>query len=215
MEIVRFSGNEVRCLWKGEGKEILPRQERTDLSNLLRRKKSPRDCVSGGLPVPELRFVVPTPEEARRGTSARGRPLAGRKYYEVHSNYPEIMTGLEESIIRFAQGIRSLRDRQVHDSVAQLLRTYKTEQSGLIYEHTGSDPIVNSLGRDLKTFLEGHRSLNQDQRFLKTGEIVDCLEVLLADIEYHIAETDQESYLRFIARSRPDLAKSASPNLIV
>jgi hypothetical protein len=142
-------------------------------------------------------------------------PLLRRKYYDVHSNYPEILTGLEETIIRFAQGLRSLRDRQVHDSVALVLKTYRTEQSGVIYEHTGSDPIVNSLGRDLKTFLEGHRKLDQDQRFLKTGEIVNCLEVLLADIEYHIAEADQESYLRFIARSRPDLARSASPNLIV
>ncbi|RPJ86190.1 MAG: hypothetical protein EHM18_07490 [Acidobacteria bacterium] len=142
-------------------------------------------------------------------------PVLRRKYYDVHANYPEIMTGLEEAIIRFARGLRSLRDRQVLDSVALLLKTYKTEQSGLIYEHVGSDPIVNSLGRDLKTFLEGHRKLDQDQRFLKTGEIVNCLEVLLADIEYHTAETDQESYLRFITRSRPDLAKPASANLIV
>jgi hypothetical protein len=142
-------------------------------------------------------------------------PLLRRQYYDVHSNYPDILAGLEEAIIRFAQGLRSLRDRQVQDSVTLLIKTYKTEQSGLIYEHTSSDPIVNSLARDLKTFLEEHRKLDQDQRFLKTGEIVDCLEVLLADIQYHIAEADQESYLHFIARSRPDLAKSAAPNLII
>lgn len=142
-------------------------------------------------------------------------PLLRRKYYDVHSNYPDILTGLEEAIIRFAQGLRSLRDRQVQDSVTLLLKTYKTEQSGLIYEHTGSDPIVNSLARDLKTFLEEHRKLDQGQRFLKTGEVVNCLEVLLADIEYHIVEADQESYLRFVARSRPDLARSAAPNLII
>ncbi|MFB3906277.1 MAG: hypothetical protein ACE15E_22770 [Acidobacteriota bacterium] len=142
-------------------------------------------------------------------------PLLRRKYYDVHSNYLEIMIGLEEAIIKFAQGLRSLRDRQIHDSVALLLKTYKTEQSGLIYEHTGTDPLVNSLGRDLKTYLEGHRQLDRDQRYLKTDEIINCLEVLLTDIEYHLAETDQESYLGFITRGRPDLAKSASHSLIL
>ncbi|RPI28728.1 MAG: hypothetical protein EHM61_04120 [Acidobacteria bacterium] len=142
-------------------------------------------------------------------------PLLRRKYYDVHANYPEIMSGLEEAIIRFARGLRSLRDEQVRESVALLLKTYQTEQHGLIYEHTATDPIVNTLGRDVKTFLEEHRELKQNQRFLKTGEIVNCLEVLLADIDYHIVASDQESYLRFIARSRPDLAKSTSPSLLV
>ena len=138
-----------------------------------------------------------------------------RKYYDVHSQHSEIITGLEEAIIRFAKGIRSLKDEQVRESVALLLKTYQTEQSGLIYEHTGADPIVNSLGRELRSFLEQCRAPQPGQNLLRLGDVIGCLEVLLADIDYHASATGQDTYLDFITRTRPDLAQSSSSSLLI
>jgi hypothetical protein len=143
-------------------------------------------------------------------------PVQRRKYYSVHGEHSRVLTELEEIIIRYAAGLRSLRDQHIHDAVLVTLNTYKTEQRGVIYEHTSSDPLVNSLGRELRQLLEGYREIKQGREFLRTGQIVDCLEVLLADVRYHQAEgADPSGYLKFIARSRPDMAKAPSRGLII
>jgi hypothetical protein len=142
-------------------------------------------------------------------------PVQRRKYYEVHSQYSGVMTDLEETIIRYGQGLRSLRDAHVRGAVEQTLSTYRTEQRGVIYEHTSTDPLVNSLGRELRALLESYRQVNSEKAFLRTGSVVDCLEVLLTDIDYHQADEESTSYLRFIARRRPDMNKGPSQNLII
>ena len=143
-------------------------------------------------------------------------PLRRRKYYEVHERFDRVLAELEKAIIVYSRGLRSLRDQQVYDAVKLVRETYHTEQNGVIYEHTSTDPIINSLARDIRKVCEEERQVREDRPFLRTGEAVDCLDVLLADISYHFGQASgQTSYLNFIRQSRPDIAQAPAQSVII
>jgi hypothetical protein len=143
-------------------------------------------------------------------------PFQRRKYYEVHEQFGHILGQLEEAIILYSRGLRSLRDEQVRDAVKLVRETYLTEQKGVIYEHTSTDPLVNALARDIMKACEEHRQIKEGEPFLRTGDALACLDVLLADVEYHLGKKPgEDTYLSFIKRSRPDIAQTPSQNLII
>ncbi len=133
-------------------------------------------------------------------------PVRRKKLHQSNLKHEALLRELEGAILRYAEGLRSLRDEHISKAVDLLKDTYRTEKRGVIYEHTSPNPLTQALVRDLRDFLEGKRS-NRESKVaaLPTEDILECLEVLDSDIRYHLSSpSSRESYLRFIARNHPE-----------
>lgn len=132
-------------------------------------------------------------------------PVRRRKFYETSRRFPEVIYGIEEAIVRFARGVRAFTDEQALEVIALLKDTYRTEEKGLIYEHTSSNPLVQSLLREVRKMLEERRfKMSEGAPLLRMGEVLDCLEVVGADIQYHLQHgAEKGSYLSFITQNHP------------
>ena len=138
-------------------------------------------------------------------------PVRRRRLYENSQKFGEVVSDMEEVIIRYAGRLRSFLDQNILEAVVLLKETYQTEEKGVIYEHTSSNPLVQTLLRDLRGFLEERRSGGSERSTaLRTGDLVGCLEVMEADIRYHLDHwSDRENYLSFITRNHPKTASEA------
>ena len=139
-------------------------------------------------------------------------PLRRRKLYETSQNFSGLFGEMEKTIINYAGNLQTLTDEHILQAVNLLKQTYQTEQKGVIYEHTSSNPLTQALFRDLRNFLEAIR-MGENSGFpsLRTTDLLDCLEVLRTDISYHLERPfERESYLSFIRRNHPETSFSAS-----
>lgn len=142
-------------------------------------------------------------------------PDRSQRLYETLQLYRPLIFGIEMAILRYGQGLRSLRDRHVLEAVRLLRKTYRSEARGVIYEHTSPDPMVSALVRAVHEILEELREEMESE--LGASELLACLEVMECEINYHLNQPlDEEPYLTFIRKNHPELAAEGSDeNLIL
>ncbi len=135
-------------------------------------------------------------------------PLLQKKLNATRQKFIRVILDLEATIVKYAASLRSLTDEQVLEAITLLKATYQTEERGLIYEHTSTDPLVQPLFRDLRDRLEEIRKVqDQDLPPLQGSDLPDCLEVLENDIRHHLdSPNDSDDYLKFIKRNHPEKA---------
>jgi len=139
-------------------------------------------------------------------------PIRRRKLYETSQTFGPVFAKIEQSIINYSASLQTLTDEHILEAVDLLKATYRTEEKGVIYEHTSSNPLVQALVRDLKMALE---KIPSDQEGgvlnLRTSDLLDCLTVVETDIKYHLeASSEREGYLSFIRRNHPEISSKAS-----
>ncbi len=139
-------------------------------------------------------------------------PLRRRKLYETGQYLGPLFGEVERTIIGYAADLQTLTDQHILQAVGLLKETYRTEQKGVIYEHSSANPLVQALVRELRASLEKIRT-QQDGDFpiLKTTNLLDCLEVMEQDIGYHLEKASERgSYLGFIKKNHPDISSTAA-----
>ncbi len=136
-------------------------------------------------------------------------PVRAQRHLETLGRFGHVLFGLEVTVLEFSRGLNSLRDKVVLEAARLLLRTYRTESRGIIFEHTHTDPLVESLARDLKSFLEEARQGSDKFERLTVSAIVDTLEALELDVEFHLQSRAYGSYLEFIARGHPESSQGS------
>jgi len=145
-------------------------------------------------------------------------PVKRRKIYETSRSFGPVFGEIEKVIVRYAAGLQTLTDSHVLESISLVKETYRTEQKGVIYEHTSSNPLVQALSRELREQIEALRS-GKDGELppLKTTNLLDCLEVLESDVQYHLESIPGgDHYLNFIRRNHPDTsAQSAAGGSLI
>ena len=119
---------------------------------------------------------------------------------------------VEKGIVRYAAGLQTLTDTHILESISLVKETYLTEQKGVVYEHTSANPLVQALSHDLREPIEILRSgKGSELPPLKTTNLLDCLEVIESDIQYHLDSfSDGNSYLNFIRRNHPETSAQSS-----
>lgn len=139
-------------------------------------------------------------------------PVRQRKFYETYQKLGGLLGQVEARIVGYAADLRTLTDDHVMEAVVLLRKTYRTEQKGVIYEHSSSNPLVQSLLRDLHSFLEDSRNQSQEaMSALKTDDLIDCLEAIEIEIGFHLeGDVDSENYLTFIKRNHPGAVSESS-----
>ena len=139
-------------------------------------------------------------------------PLRRKKLYETGQHFGRLFGELERTIIGYAADLRTLTDQHILQAVSLLKETYRTEQKGVIYEHSSANPLVQALLRDLRASLEKIRTQpDRDFPIPKATDLLDCLEVVEQDISYHLEGTfERGSYLAFIKKNHPDISSRAA-----
>jgi len=135
-----------------------------------------------------------------------------RKLYETSQAFGPVFGKIEQSIITYSASLQTLTDAHILEAVTLLKETYRTEQKGVIYEHTSNNPLVQALVRDLKEALEAMRADQGDKLpILRTTDVLDCLAVVETDVSYHIdSSSEPKGYLSFIRRNHPEVSSKAS-----
>jgi len=73
--------------------------------------------------------------------------------------------------------LNEMVDQDVQLALDGLLRTYKTLESGIYYDHAPEAFCAKSIYQAVKDFLEkANNSIDESLPRLKTGEILDCLQ---------------------------------------
>ena len=138
-------------------------------------------------------------------------PVRRRKLYETSQAFGPVFSQIEQSIINYSADLQTLTDEHILEAVTLLKDTYHTEQKGVIYEHTSSNPLVQALVRDLKEALEAVRADGGSFPTMRTTDLVDCMGVVQTDVSYHLdSSSERESYLSFIRRNHPEISSKAS-----
>jgi hypothetical protein len=140
-----------------------------------------------------------------------------QKFYETTRDFHEVLAELEKIITRYGAGLRSLTDRDALQAVKTLKATYETEQKGVIYTHTTSNPLAQALVHEAREAIESFKAeLKERDESLRTGDLIDCLGVVEVDILYHLkTDSRADGYLRFIARNHPEEAVEKGQGRIV
>jgi hypothetical protein len=119
-----------------------------------------------------------------------------------------LLAEIEKCIVEYANDLTSIKDKDILEAIKLLKETYRTEEKGLIYERSSSNPLAQSLFKELRDLLERRRTeLANDGVSLTVSNLLDCCEVLDVDISYHLAsKTEKAAFLNFIARNHPEAA---------
>jgi hypothetical protein len=135
-------------------------------------------------------------------------PSRMQQLYKTSQQFHFLLDGMEEVIVGYASELTSITDGDVHKAIVALKSTLETEQKGVIYEHSTSNPLAQALAKELQSFLEKERSESSERgNSLRTSDLVACLDFLEEDVSYHLAnDSASNSYLQFIARSHPEAA---------
>jgi hypothetical protein len=144
-------------------------------------------------------------------------PSKRQRLFETSQKLPELLVRIEEVIVSYSAGLTSLTDREVKEAVESVKSTYQTEQKGVIYEHTSSNPLVQALVEELRTFLEEYRKEATEQgSSIRLGDLLACLEFVEVEVGHHLAaEGGPSAYLQFIARSHPEIISETDQGGII
>lgn len=135
--------------------------------------------------------------------------------------YSEIIILLEQVIVqyaaRYAGSLTPIRDRDILESIRLLKGTYKTESRGIIYEERSSNPLAQTLVQEMHDTVELVRAEGASEGLrLGASTAMNCLEVIEADVLYHLkADGQGVDYLNFISRNHPEAATPGKQNGLI
>ena len=140
-------------------------------------------------------------------------PAAREKHRKVLVEYQSVIAHLEYAISRQRILSRDLCDKDVVQAVDALLETYRTEDTGILYERTEDNLRIESLRRELKEIIESYRNPGGEERTgivdpsntrLQLGAAIDCLQFIRSLAAAYLKDRDSDSgYVDFLARIIP------------
>ncbi|MFN8007472.1 MAG: hypothetical protein U0V70_10695 [Terriglobia bacterium] len=131
----------------------------------------PADCVylQPGRDYEAERQAKRTPAPARTPRLWESSSL--QRYYGITMSLWKIFS---EGRNQFGEIV----DVDVHEAIEALLKTYRTLESGIYYEHAPIAPAAKSLYIAVKTYLDkAHQALDETIPRMKLSEILDCLQL--------------------------------------
>ncbi|MEJ2111672.1 MAG: hypothetical protein P8Z37_17535 [Acidobacteriota bacterium] len=150
-------------------------------------------------------------------------PQIREKSRKVLTEHQDVIAHLEYTIAQFRLSSRDLSDKDVSKAVDLLLHTYRTEDSGILYEKDADDLRVDSLRRDLREVLETYRNpdsenangiIDSGHDRLKLQGAIECLELIQLMVDVYRNYRDSDSgYVDFLARMTP--RKETKSSIIV
>ena len=131
----------------------------------------PADCVylQSGREYETERLAKRSPSLAR--TPRLWEPAFLQRYYGITLSLWTILAEQREQHIEIV-------DQDVGQALEGLLKTYRTLESGIYYDHAPASYSAKSIYEAVKAYLDKtHSSMDESIPRLKVGEILDCLQL--------------------------------------
>jgi hypothetical protein len=154
-------------------------------------------------------------------------PTERARYSRLTGQFSDFIVRLEYAFADERRGSRDLRDYQVAEALDLLLKTLRTEDKGILYEHTSEDLLVEGLRRRLRELVEAQRNpqqenrdpyaISQDPEPMKLGDVIDCLDFIRSVVEHHLKDPSPPSYVNFLFRLLPgrEAVQSSASSIII
>jgi len=146
-------------------------------------------------------------------------PLKQQLAARVLNRFDQEVAHLEYVLAEERRSSRNLTDKHVAEALDLLLKTYQTEDKGVLYEHTSNNLSVDALRRALRGVIESYRNPKEArQPRLKLRDAIECLEFIRGIVASHM-ETDASPIgnVDFLARTMPrgKTLDAPGPSLII
>ncbi len=138
---------------------------------------------------------------------------AQQKHRQVLFDHRNVIAHLEYAISQQRILSRDLNDKDVVRAVDSLLETYKTEDTGLLYERIEENLRIESVRRELREIIESYRNpggeeakgiVDPKNTRLQLGAAMDCLKFIRSLATVYLKDRDSASgYVDFLARIVP------------
>jgi hypothetical protein len=166
----------------------------------------PADCVhlAQGESYQRFRRRV---EVLKKETDGRRR----EQFYRAVSALDPLISVIEAEVVAFTSEVTTLGDVEVLESLRLLREGYTTETRGLIYQASSTNPLIQSLIRQIRERLEHlQKSAEDDGVKLPPQILVNVLEAMEIEIEHHRRAGDSpRHYIDQIARGYPEQRQKA------
>ena len=126
------------------------------------------------------------------------------RYHDTLYRYMPVIHDLESFLVEYARDLRTLEDRDVLQAVDTVAKNFRTEMKGILYAHSSSNPLADTLAQALHEHLESLRDAIREESDVpfEISDVIDCLDVMRCDLEFHLSDrNDGLSYLEFISRN--------------
>lgn len=144
-------------------------------------------------------------------------PAQRRKFYESTRKHGDVLGVLELEIVNYSKNLRALTDSEVLEAIETVIKTYQTEERGVIYEHSTPNPLAQSLVKELRRVIreEGEES-DEGRSSWSRSAVIATLEAMQLHLAYHQEEgTGERSYLDFVRRNHPEASSQGESDIIV
>src|SRR5262245_2698791 len=85
-------------------------------------------------------------------------PKKARRWIDAMNAWLPVVDALEQSLAEGARTIRGLSDGEAADALADVLKGYSAESSGILYRPTSPSPRVEAVSRGVREAIEGLRA---------------------------------------------------------
>jgi hypothetical protein len=170
---------------------------------------------------PYLRSARDSISDREHKLREREAAASGQVMPKVTERMIHVILRIEGGVLKAKRGIEGaalddLVDAEILAAVENAMRNYRTEESGLIYEHAAATSRIAEVGRRIRAEIDRLGEELPDATRPPTGEIVQSLERARAMIESHIKRGEGDrSYLRFISLFHPYPEEAAGPRIII
>lgn len=124
---------------------------------------------------------------------------------------------MEYTIAQERRSSRDLNDGELAEALDLLLKTLRTEEKGILYDHQSSNLRVEGLRRRLGDVVGSFRSPEDGARArLTLSDCIACLELIRNVLSSHLASSSG-SYVDFLAKNMPrdeELGRGGSPLIV-
>ncbi len=193
--------------------------------NVCNGRKGKRDCPAKGALIcakccGEKRILeIDCPESCEYLKEGRAReasqsytrhlrpqdPAQAIRYQYALEALEDVIAHLEVVIAEERRASKHLTDRDVANVIELLLQSLRTEQKGIIYEHTSNNLRVEPLRRQLRDTIQHHRyPEEQGRQGIRLRDAIDCLELIRDMVESHMkTSSSPTAYVDFLRRMLP------------
>ncbi len=136
-----------------------------------------------------------------------GDPARTRRYLNTFQDLFVFVRTLETEIVRHTRRFPAFTDAEVLEAVGLALEDYRTEEKGILYTHSSTNPAAERLLRHLVARIESVRKeiAEKEMTPLPALVIAESLDFIHAEIRYLMSRSSDNSraYLDFIHRQIP------------
>ncbi|MBI1745650.1 MAG: hypothetical protein HYR55_03580 [Acidobacteria bacterium] len=144
---------------------------------------------------------------------AKSDSIQLRKDSEIMNKFGDFMCYLQFMLVALRKDNRRMTDAETLAGVGLLLKTYETENKGILYEYHSPRAEVEAIVLGLHRAIQKYRS---EETPIAPRHIVNCLELLNADLDFHCQENKSTtSYLELITQFFPNVNRQAGGSRII